>query len=727
MQFPSMPLQSTPLIGREHHVASVRDLLTRPEVRIVTLTGPGGVGKTRVALAVAAEVAPAFPDGVAFVGLAPLTDPALVVPALAQALGIREGGGEALISRLAAFLDNRRLLLILDNVEHVVAAVPVVADLVTRCPSLTVLATSRVRLRISGEREYLVPPLELGGGVVEASGEIAESASVRLFVERARSVRQDYTLEPAHVPIVVEICSRVDGLPLAIELAAARIKVLSPPSLLARLERRLPLLTGGARDLPVRQQTMYDAIFWSYDLLTDPERSLLDRLAVFVGGFSLEAAETVAGALGGEAVDVFDGITSLVDHSLLRPETSQGGGSRFVMLETIREFGLERLDENDDSAALRARHAAYFLAIAETADATPYTPAKEEWSHRLEADLPNLRAALEWATEQSDAEPLVRLASALWWFWERRGWLTDGRAWLERAVTASVSLPPSSHEQRARLFAHAGMAAVYRGDVNSAATRLAEALAHAHAAKDGWGVALVLLGFGQLAIQQGEWDRAVTHLRRALLRWRLMDETSWTVEALIRLGYAHVMRGAQDEAESCFAECLDAARATGWRRPIASALEALGTSARERGDLERASSLYAEALDLVRDVSEPNIVANCLKSLGAIAATSGHPEHAAFLFGASESMWERHGFGEPPAVERARRVHAEAPAREALSDAAFASSWLAGRDAPVEEAIAEGFAVAEAVSEASATFDGITGSDLGDVVGDVVPTDGLRP
>jgi predicted ATPase len=340
---PPRPL--TPLIGREREIAAVSNLMQRDEVSLLTLTGAGGVGKTRLALALAEQLGEEFPDGVWFVGLAPITDPGLVVPSVAQVLGVWEAAGELLIERLKAFLREKHLLLVLDNFEQVVEAAPLATELLAASPGLKVLVTSRVRLRVSADHEHVVPPLQLTEP--EAPSTIAEvraPEAVRLFVERAQAVREDFALTAENATTVAQICHRLDGLPLAIELAAARIKILPPTALLARLDRRLPMLTGGGRDAPARQRTMRDAIAWSYDLLSSDEQTLFRRLAVFVGGCTLKAAEAVANSTGDLEIDPIEGIASLVDNSLLREETIRNGEPRFLMLETVREFALEQLE-----------------------------------------------------------------------------------------------------------------------------------------------------------------------------------------------------------------------------------------------------------------------------------------------------------------------------------------------------------------------------------------------
>ncbi|HEY6407500.1 MAG TPA: adenylate/guanylate cyclase domain-containing protein, partial [Ktedonobacteraceae bacterium] len=442
----NLPAQPTPLIGREHEVATNRQLLRREEVRLVTLTGPGGTGKTRLGLQIASELRNVFADGVYFVSLAPISDPMLVMPTIAQALGIRDRVelGQPLSARLAEVLQQKQVLLLLDNFEQVIGAASQVADLLASCPQLKVLVTSREVLHVRAEHEFAVPPLELPDlAHLPEPAALARFPSVALFLQRAQAANPDFQLNATNARIVAAICVRLDGLPLAIELAAARMKLLSPQKLLARLSRRLAILTGGARDLPARQQTLRNTIEWSYHLLTAWEQRLFRRLSVFVGGCTLQAAEAVCTVPDDGAGQVLDGIASLVDKSLLKRLEQTGEGSeepRLLMLETIREYGLEALTTSGEEQAARQAHADYFLLLAEEAEPALKGPLLVEWLERLEQEHDNLRAALRWAVEGGRADLALRVGVALERFWVVRGHRNEGLAFLERALVAEAEI-----------------------------------------------------------------------------------------------------------------------------------------------------------------------------------------------------------------------------------------------------------------------------------------------
>ncbi|MDP9354838.1 MAG: hypothetical protein M3R02_06070, partial [Chloroflexota bacterium] len=424
----NLPLQPTPFLGREREVAQVVARLRDPQIRLLTLTGPGGMGKTRLGLQAAAEVVESFPDGVWFVPLAPVRDPTLLPAAVAEVLGVREEGARPLAEVVASFLHEKRLLLVLDNLEHLLpAGASAVGALLTAAPGLTVLATSRAPLRLRAEREHGVLPLPLPRRQPPPTADqLNLYEAVRLFVERALAVQPSFAVTNENAPAVAEICHRLDGLPLAIELAAARVRLLPPQALLARLEQRLPLLTGGALDAPARQQTLREAMAWSYDLLTLDEQKLFRRLAVFVGGFDLAAADAVVGSprSGELGLDVLDGVERLARHSLLRQEEGRGGEPRFAMLATIREYGLEQLAASGEADEARQRHAAFFLTLAENAASAFMRMEHQNWLERFEADHDDLRAALEWALGR-EPETALALAGALKDFWFVRGHLSE--------------------------------------------------------------------------------------------------------------------------------------------------------------------------------------------------------------------------------------------------------------------------------------------------------------
>src|SRR5215218_1372274 len=733
---PPRPLSS--LVGRERETAAVRDLILRDGERLVTLIGPGGVGKTRLALRVLDEIAGRFADGAVFVPLAAVTDPEMVPAAIASELGVHEVGDRPVLDSLIGLLRERTLLLVLDNLEQVVQAAPTVADLLAACPDLVVLATSRAALRVSGECEFPVPPLAIPDHASGAAHDPADTDAIRLFVLRARSVNSEFALTADNPPIIAAICRRLDGLPLAIELAAARAKVLSPPALLARLEGRLDLLAHGPRDLPARQRTMRDAVAWSYDLLSADEQALFRRLSVFVGGFTLEAAEAVGGrsAEGGgrgeeagaddeesasrppappqaahdrppqrsaplsppSPPSVFDGITTLVDHSLVRPTGAASGEPRFEMLETISAYGRERLTESGEHAAVRNAHAAFFLALVSEACTAFEGPGRAAARERVAREHDNLRATLAWAVEREDAELAQRLATQLARFWVVLGHVTEGRAWLDRAVALDGSSQP---ETRADALCWAAQFASHQNVVDRAESLATEALAVARESDYERGVAMALHQLGQSAHRRGELDAAAANYEDAVARFRQLGEPIWEGATLRDLGVVAGALGEHERATAYHEQAL-----TVWRRldhpwGVPAALRDLADEALCRGDAAAALPLYRESLERWLLLGEQLHVAGSLLGPATVALKSGQAERAARLLGTSSALHEAIG-AMPPDDLPGDLGNGPERARAVLGDAAFEAAWAAGRAFSIDEAIADALAVTASAPRTSA-------------------------
>ncbi len=680
-----LPVPLTPLVGRDREMAEVTGVLRRPEVRLLTLTGPGGSGKTRLAIRIAGELAAELADGVAFAGLASISDPAFVLPAVAQALGVREAGDRPLVEQLVAMLRERDLLLVLDNVEQVVEAAPQVADLLVAAPTLKVLATSRVPLHLAAEHRFLVPPLSLPTSSASRSIEdLGQSEAVSLFVDRATAVRPDFRLTPANAEAVAAICARLDGLPLAIELAAARVSVLPPQALLKRLEHRLALLTGGARDLPERQQTMRSTITWSHDLLSSEEQVLFRRLAVFVGGCTLEAVEAVAELEGGVGIDILDGLSMLVEESLLRQTGEADGEPRFGMLETIREFGLEQLAAGGEEAGVRQRHAGWCIALAEGAEAALWGPEQRRWFARLEVEHPNLRAALGWILDGGDYETALQLASPLAFFWYVHGHLTEGRGWLDRALATGSGLP----EARAKALAVASGLAHAQGDAVTAVRRADASLALWQEIGDrGPGLAFALCQRGVAAFWSGDVDFAAAVYDEALTLFRILDNRPWTAQLLTNLAAVAQSRGDYTRARALAEEALMLQREGGNDWGTVFSLTILGDLAADQGRYEEARQHYRDSLVVAMEQRDRWQIAEALQGLGAVEASTGEAERAARLLGAAAGL--RNSIGQSvPWFMRERHDRVVTIARHRLGNARFDAAWSAGQAAS-EAAIAE--------------------------------------
>jgi predicted ATPase/DNA-binding XRE family transcriptional regulator len=622
-----LPSQLTPLIGRERGVEEVRHRLLHPEVRLLTLTGPGGVGKTRLSLEVARQILDQFENGVCFVALAPISDPTLVPSAIAQALQVKQSAGQSIAEALEQYLRGRQLLLVLDNFERLLNAGPPLARLLAACPRLKVLVTSRVVLRLQGEHSYEVPTLALPPAGHEPFPEQLDwYEAIRLFVERARAARSEFRITTENAPAVIELCRRLDGLPLAIELAAARVSLLPPEAMLARLGNRLALLTGGARDLPDRQRTLRATLDWSYGLLSMAERSLFACLAVFVGGWTLEAAEAVCDA--GDEAEVLKQMSALVDQSLVQQQATIQHEPRFTMLETVREYALERLKESGDSERLRRRHASYFLKLAEDAERALQGPLQGAWLDRLEVEHDNLRTALVWSlTTQSDTEMGLQLTGALSDFWYMREHHSESRMWLQSALERG-SDPTLA---RAKVLVSAGRLAWFQGELVRSNTLLEESLTLYQDLEDDAGVAWALLCLGRTEISRGNRRRGEALVEESLALLRQQGNMWAIARALIVLGAGALFEDDVERATDKFRESLSICQDLENAEGVALSLLYLGRAAHMRGDDARLNNLLEESLVVFKDLGDSRGVAEVLLEMGRVAHAQGNDTRALAL------------------------------------------------------------------------------------------------
>jgi predicted ATPase/class 3 adenylate cyclase len=673
----SLPAAPTSFVGRQREIGEVADLLRT--ARLVTLTGPGGTGKTRLATETARRLGTAYPGGIHFVDLAPLQTWELVPSAIAQSLGVIEEPDRPLIVSLTSVLQDRQAMLLLDNFEHLIDAADAVSVLLTGTRELRLLVTSRIVLRVYGEHEYQVAPLELPAreapvDAVTAAG----SPALALFVDRARAVRQDFALTDANAFVVAEICRRLDGLPLAIELAASRIKLLPPEAILARLDRRLELLTGGARTLPERQRTLRAAIEWSYDLLDAAEQRLLDRLSVFAGGATLEAVDAICNPAAETGMETLDGLASLADKSLLRVLEGVAGEPRYALLETIRELASERLAAAHESAEIERRHAAYFEAFAETAIPEIVGEQQGLWLERLSREHDNLRAALRRMIDAGDGETAMRTAGALWRFWQQRGHLSEGRRWCREVL----GLDGSSKARFDALTAAGGLA-YWQGDYGESERLYNESVDIAREMGDRRAEALALRNLAFMPLMRdahGEAERLFAESRAISAEIGDREQVASTDG---NLGWIYMLEGRFDESIAHATAAVEFFRERGNRFEIIDNIATLGQAHRLRGEFDKARAHYLEALEFLAEAKDQPMTGRTLRALAATESAAGRHERAMQLWGSAEAIRLRIGGLGP--LESIRVADPVPAARQAIGEQAADAALRRGLQTEPED------------------------------------------
>jgi predicted ATPase/class 3 adenylate cyclase len=675
----NLPLMLTTFVGREKEIADLAHLVS--VARLVTLTGPGGSGKTRLAIESAKELLHEFEDGVHFIDLASVEDPHSVLFTITQNLGVHENPGQSTFETLAQTLEEKHLLLILDNFERVLTAAPLISQLLLVCPRLSTMVTSRASLQLRGEYEFPVLPLELPPlDDLPPPEELGRFGAMRLFCERASAASFGFSLNAENGRIVAEICHRLDGLPLAIELAAAKVKILPLPMLLERLSSRLQVLTGGARDLPARQQTLRGLIDWDYEILTDREQDLFRRISVCAGSFSLECAAAIAGFDEMEALEV---IESLMGKSLLRPASSIGGEPRFRMLQTIREYAREMLASSGELEGTRRRHAAFYLEVAEEGAAQLRGPQQVEWLRRLELDHENFRGALEWTDEQGNPDLELRLVAALSYFWITRGHLSEGERWLQAAESRSTG---HRSALRAEVLRAAAVHARAHHDVAAGERYLTESLSLQREMGDRSGIAAALKDLGNMRADEGDVEDAQRLYQESLEYWRSPEDDAGIGQTLNNLGYMAFIRGDLDAALEAYGRCITIFERMGDKQGIARGLMNLGATLREQGDLEKAGDILKKSLVLWQELEDEWDVSDCLDDLAAVYYAEKDFSVAATLYGAAETIRDAIGAQRPLTEEE---IYSERlrETKTALGESAFEEAWEYGSKLTMQKVI----------------------------------------
>jgi predicted ATPase/DNA-binding XRE family transcriptional regulator len=682
-QAPSpIPSPHTSLLGREGELSEIDTFLRRREVRLLTLTGTGGVGKTRLAIEAARRAGPIFSDGIAFVGLAPLGDPSLVIPTIAQTLGLREVEGTSAKEALYAYLKERRMLLVLDNLEHLLEVVPEIISLIDSSAPLKILATSRAPLRVRGEQEYPVGPLICPDpSKTPLVDEVRGSAAVELFVQRARAASPSFDLTQSNAASVAAICWRLDGLPLAIELAAARARFLGPTALLSRLDKALEA-GGGARDLPKRQKTMRATLDWSHDLLHEPEKELFRRLSVFAGGWTLEGGEAVGEGGAVEKEEILSLVGNLVEQSLVVAEGTPDGSVRYGMLEPVRQYALEKLQESGEKERVRRLHALWYTRFAEHAEKELTGPDQGEWFDRLETEHDNLRAALLWSLEGNEPDIGLRLAAALWRMWNARGFMQEGRGWLEKALSRGEDRPSP---ERAKALNGAGAIAYQQGDTHSARRMFEKSIEMSRELGDMGVLSRATCNLASLMLGLNELARARGLFEQCLVMDRELDDKSRIAFSLGGLADVFYCMGDLDKGIEYYEQSLALHRELDDRRSIGITLSNLGELTQLQGDLERAEDLYKQSMAVVREIDDRWLTVHVLLAVGSLLAVQNRQERAVSILAAVDSLRREMGF-EFQAHTLADYESALQLARDALSKERFEAAWQRGGAMSLEEA-----------------------------------------